>query len=319
MNGLDRSVGAVATVLVLVVGCASSDTPSAETPANSAPTTTLAITAADLAITPPATTVVAASSVALAGEASQENGCPPVGVIADIAEAIGEAVRASRVVAEDHARDAALLIEAWETFNPYSQESLDMLESTAPDPDANNQSLLAESEASIAYVSAVASAAAESYGALDEGNRRANEILAAVANDEVGSLGELDSSVVRALVVYEAAVASAEAAGIRHADAQSAHNRAIEEYEAALAEWSEVDLVAQAEEAYAAGKTPEETVDDFARHLQAMEPWDKAERAALIDSLRAGISASDAREAELQAFFALYEEVLWATLNDRCN
>ena len=72
------------------------------------------------------------------------------------------------------------------------------------------------------------------------------------------------------------------------------HNHAAEEYEPALAASSAVGLPTDSEEAV-------------------------AERAALIESLRAGIAASDALDEAAQAFFALHEEVLWATLNDRCN
>ena len=248
----------------------------------------------------------------------QESGCPPVGVIADIAEAIAEAIAASRVVAEDHAEDAALLIDAWESFNPSSLESSEMMESIVLDPDANDQVLLANSEASIAHVSEVVSAAAMSYSALDDGNRRAAEILAAVANDEVDSLGPIDSSVVAALVAYETAAATEEAASSREANAQAAYNSSIADYESAFAEWSAVDSVARAEEAYAAGKTPEETVDDFVSHLRALEPWQNAMTVAHIDLLKAGIAASDARANAVSAFLVLYEEVLRSTLNDRC-
>lgn len=294
MNGLGRSVCVGLAVLALAVACASSDNPGTEPQPASEPTTSLEATASDLTIEPATTMAAATTSVELAPATPRGNECPPVAVIADMTEAIAAAVAASQAVAEDHAADAGLLIDAWEGFNPRRQESFEMLESIAPDPDANNQTLRAESEAAAEHALAVVFAAAESHSALDEGNRQAHAILAAVANGEVDDLGELDASVVRALLAYEAALLSAEAAEARRADAQAAYNLAAEEYESALSASSAVGLPTDSEEAV-------------------------AERAALIESFRAGIAASDALEEATQAFFALYEEVLWATLNDRCN
>ena len=277
VNGLGRS-GCVAAVLALVMGCASSDTPSAEPQAEVSPTTSLVTTTANPSTTPPETTAAATSSGVTDGEVAHEGGCPPVGVIADIAKAIAEAVAASQAVAEDHAADVTGLIEAWETFNPRSLESLEMLESVAPDPDGNHQALLAETERAAAHVSTVVDAAAETYSTLDESNRQASEILAAVADDSVDDLGELSPSVARALFAYESAVASALAAEFVRADAQAVHSQAMQQ-----------------------------------------SPGTHTARVALVDFLRAGIAASEAQDEAFQAFFALYNEVLWATLNERCS